>query len=122
MDRNPPEDGRPLVAVVGKDVVTVDAVIWQLRRSGCVGYGFHEVTTSELQGFPFAAAVVFIDDFPQEAVEEAISRIRRKRPHMALVLVYDAYLPFRLVPNSVAVAKDRWRSGVPEALRDLIRS
>jgi hypothetical protein len=71
MDRNPPEKGRPLVAVVGKDAVTVDAVIWQLRRSGLVGYGFHDVTTSKLQGFSFAAAVLFIDDFSQEAVEEA---------------------------------------------------
>jgi hypothetical protein len=122
MDRKAPDEGRPLVAVVGKDAATLDAVAWKLRRSGLVGYGFHDVTTSKLQGFPFAAAVLFIDDFPQEAVEEAISRIRRKRPHIALVLVYDTYLPFRLVPNSVAVAKDRWRSGVPEALRGLVRS
>jgi hypothetical protein len=122
MHRKQPEGDRPLVAIVCKDAVTIDALLWRLRQSGLEGYGFHDVATSKLQGFAFVAAVFFVDDFPQEAVEEAISRIRRMQPHMVLVLVYDAYLPFRPVPNSVAVARDRWRSGVPEALRGLLRS
>ena len=106
-----------MVAVVGKDAKTIDLLIWHLRQSGIDGYGFQDVSTTRLLAIAVTAVVLFVDDFPHHAVDEAVSRIRRMQPHILMVLVYETYVPFPPVPNSVVVPRDKWRSGILDALR-----
>src|SRR5688572_16022496 len=96
--------GRLGVAVLGKPA-TIDMLSWYLRRYGIDAYGFREVSITRLLGISVAAVVIFLDDFPRCIVDDAVSRIRRMQPHIAMVVVCESLAPFPPVPNSVVMGK-----------------
>jgi hypothetical protein len=111
--------GRWDVAVLGKPA-TIDMLSWYLRHHGIDAYGFREVSTTRLLGISVAAVVIFLDDFPRGIVDDAVSRIRRVQPHIAMVVVCESLAPYPLVPNSVVIGKDRWRSSILDVLLSCI--